>query len=151
MSKGFSLLELVVAVAVWMILIAGAARLIWYVSHTTANTLIAQEALESARIAVDTLTVNMQMADEILLRTNLDGTFRSMTTWQINPQGRRHDYDFYFNRALGRLVFDRNELTSNIDEVELRLCARREIIHISITSGQITLTGAVNVQHKIVR
>ncbi|MCL2421957.1 MAG: prepilin-type N-terminal cleavage/methylation domain-containing protein [Defluviitaleaceae bacterium] len=172
-TGGFTLLEMVVTMAIWMILIAGASRLLWYASSASANILNQQEALASARIAVDAIAVNVQMAEEIVLQTDGDGMLRSLSLRQISPQGNLEWYLFTYDRhaAIGtpgyrRLIFTgqrepnvpggHNELASNLKAVQVRISEDRSLLYITVVScdswGEpVTLQGTVDIRYKIVR
>ena len=144
-----------------MILLAAASHILWHASHTSASLIARQEALESARIAIDALTVSLQLSDKITLETEQSGMLRRLTARQINPEGFDHAYVFYFNSTLSpgalryrRLDLGNQELTSNIRAVYIILSADHKVINITVIScdslGEpIILTGAVNVQYKI--
>lgn len=160
-TGGFTLLEMIVVMAVWMVILAFASRLLWYTSDRSARLHKRQEALESARVAVDALTTNIQMANSIELRTDPDGMLRRIELRQTNPQGQVHWFDFRYNRdalpgaaAYKRLVFGgNNELASHLNEVRLVLSADRSLIYITVTTDEIlgepiTLTGTVDIRYK---
>ena len=153
LNGGFTLLELTAAIAIWMILLAGASQLLLSTAATTARLVDRQEALESARVAVDALTVNLQMADQIILRTNSYGMLRDMSLRQIDPNGSRHWYDFRYGAIYNRLEFGNNELASNLSEVRITLSDDRQLIFITVTTSErlgepITLTGTVDIRYK---
>ena len=158
---GFTLLEMVVAIAVWMILIAGASRLLWYTTHTSTGLLARQEALESARVAVDALTVNLQMAESIILHTDSDGMLRRLSLLQVAPTNNPAWFHFYYDRnapygtpKYKRLEFGgHNELASNLSAVKLILSADHSLIHIAVTTDErlgepVTLRSVVDIQYK---
>ena len=160
---GFTLLELTVALGLWMLLIAGVSMVLTHSTRAAASMLARQEAAENARVAMDALTVNIQMADVIDLRTDPDGMLRSLRLRQVGPQqGRIETYQFNYDGDLSpyhvrynRLHFGRggNELASHLSEIRLTLSANREILYINIVtcenlSEPITLTRAVDIRYK---
>jgi len=159
-SSGFTLVETIVAVAIWMILLAGASQLFWYTSQVSTGILARQEALEGTRVAVDALMVNLQMAEEIVLNTDSDGMLRNLSLLQVAPSGLPERFEFSYNRdalygtpQYKRLNFGGNELASNLSEVRLTLSKDRKLIYITVTSydsfGEpVTLIGAVDVRYK---
>lgn len=165
MSKskgGFTLLEMVVVAAVSIILLAGASRLLWHTTQVSTGLLARQEALESARVAVDVLTVNIQMAERITLNTDPDGMLRRLDVLQISPENIPWEYTFRYDRnaspgspAYKRLNFGGyNELASHLSEVRLILSPDRQLIHITVTTDEIlgepiTLTGTVDIRYKV--
>lgn len=160
-SGGFTLLEMIVAVAIWMILLAGALQLLSYTTQRSTALLAQQEGFESARIAMDTLIVSLQMADRIILETEASGMLRRLTARQINTNNLDHDFVYYFNSDLApgslrfrRLDLGNQELASNILAIYFILSADRDMIHITliscdILSEPIRLTSTVNIEHKI--
>jgi prepilin-type N-terminal cleavage/methylation domain-containing protein len=160
-SGGFTLLEMVVTMAVWILLLAGASHLLLHTSQVSAGVLARQEALENARAAVDALTVNLQMAEEIVLLTDSDGMLRRVSWLQVSPRGLPEWFEFrYFPDAPpgtaqhNRLNFGNNELASHLSELRLTLSADRRLIHITVTSDEslgepITLTSTVDIRYKI--
>lgn len=148
---GFTLIELLVVISVFTILLYGVSRLLIHTTEQSARITAQQESLESARIAVDALTVNLQMADEITLHTYADGALRRIYLFQIDSAGLRHRFVFTNNRTANRLLFSGNELASNINDV--RLSVDGGLMHIAVTAGEalgesITLTGTVDIRYK---
>ena len=157
MSQGMTLIELVVAIGVWSILIFGAAQILMHTTQSSVDIISSQSAHENARAAIDALTVNIQMADEIILQTHADGMLRHLITYQLNPNRVRTYYTFSYdafappNAARFRVLqYSRNnELASDITEVRLRLSDSGYFIYITVTAdNEITLTGAVDIRYK---
>ena len=159
---GFTLLEMVVVAAVSMILLLGASRLLWYTTQVSAGLLARQEALENARVAVDALTVNIQMAERIILNTDSDGMLRRLDLLQISPENDSWYYIFRYDRNAApgspgykRLNFSGfNELASHLSEVRLTLSSNQQLIHITVTTDEslgepVTLTGTVDIRYKV--
>ena len=164
-KAGFTLIELVMAIAVWMIFMAGATHFIWYTARTSAEIKARQNLLENARVSVDMLTVNLQMTDDIVLTTDHDGMLRFLRVFQIDPRGNDHRYTFRYNRDLPasatrfrRLEMGNrgtyNELASYISEVRLIPSENRQLIQIIVTATDenleesITLESAVDIRYK---
>lgn len=167
-KSGFTLLELVVAMSVWMIFMAGVTYFVWHTSRSSSVIMVRQNAFENARVAVDMLAVNLQMADDIVLRTDPDGMLRYLSVNQICPQGSEHFYNFRYNRDLSAAAtrFQRlemgggtgirrayNEIARYLSEVRLVVSADRQLIHITVTASAgleepITLGSAVDIRYK---
>ena len=161
-SGGFTLLELTAAIGLWMLLFAGVSMILNHSAGTTSSMLARQEAVENARVAMDALTINIQMADEIELRTDPDGMLRRLALRQISPLGRPETYEFIYDGDLSpyHVRYNRlhlsgpgNELASHLSEVRLTLSADMGILHISITTcdslGEpVTITSAVDIRYK---
>jgi prepilin-type N-terminal cleavage/methylation domain-containing protein len=163
-NKGFTLPEALVALAIWGIVSVGALHLFWYASQHAARVTARQHALENARIAVDALVMNMQLADEITITSNNAGIMRRLYTRQLNPAGRPAMYRFYFDpdRAVGtprhgRLEFGQDnqtlEFASGIQSVRLVLSPDRGQVTVTVTAQAdipVTLHGAADVRYKAV-
>lgn len=157
---GFTLLEAAVALALWLIL-SGAVFLVWQHSALSAlsdtGMLERQSAFENARITVDALKMNFQMAREITLQTDANDRLQMLTLNQRDPFGAWHDYRIRFNVNTGRLDFGQpppgswNEFASGLAEVQIiYLGGRMRIIVKTDCAEPIELEGSVCVRHKYV-
>ena len=162
-NKGFTLLEAVTALALWCIL-AASLTVVWV--NTTRGSLrviAAQDAYENARVSLDALLINMQLADTILLETDNNHVLKRLTLTQLDPEGNPHDYIFYFdkNAQLGEAKYHRlefglhNEFASQIASVTLTLVNENHMQVTVITDGEatpsVTLTGSVDIRYKDVK
>jgi len=167
-NAGFTLLELIIALGLWAILISGVAGAIWHSNNSATQLANRQNSIENARVALDTLTVNLQMAEEIFLDTTQSGRLRLLRAYQASPDRcpalvhencnprnciggfRRHGYEFRFNPSNGRLNFGaHNELASNLSEV--KLVQNGDFIHITIITEDtepITLYTVVDMRFR---
>ena len=164
-NDGFTLLELVIALGLWAILLSGLAGAIWHSSHNATQLANRQNAMENARVALDTLSVNLQMAEAIFLDTHPNGRLRLLRTYQASPDRcpalvhencnplnciggfRRHGFEFRFNPSNGRLNFGgHNELASHLSEVKLEQIG--DFIHITIITDD-TFSEAITL-HTVV-
>ena len=157
MSKsngGFTLLELVIALGLWTILLSGVIGVVWHTNHSAALLANRQNVIENARVALDTLSVNLQMSEEIFLDTHPSGRLRFLRTYQASPDRcpalvhencnplncigglRRHGFEFRFNPSNGRLNFGgNNELASHLSDVKLKQV--NDFIHITIITDDV--------------
>jgi len=156
-TGGLTLLEAVIALALWMVLATGLLAL-WYHSGASSSGLIRQrEALENARIAMDGLITNMQLASEIDLHTLPGSTMRRLTLTQLNPQGRIHNYVFSFNTFVVEgsprqhlLFFGNNEFARNIRNIEM-FYIENSHMEIKITTAcepPLIIEGSADVRYK---
>jgi len=157
-TRGFSLMEAVIALSIWMILSMGVI-VIWQHASSRAGALIErQSAFESTRSSLDALMVNIQMAQSIRLEVGPNYVLSSLTLTELNPQGLLHDYVFTFdiNASPGtpkhhRLEFGlNNEFASGIALVRVEPVGDRHM-HITIISDcehAITLEGRVDIRYK---
>jgi len=123
-SKGFTLLEAVIALSVWMILSVSVIFIWRFTSERTEALIARQNALENARMAMDVLTVNLQMARNIDLYTVSDYTLRRVVAWQLTPDGRTwNNYIFDYNRpgttVRNHLLLGGNEFARYIAHIRM--------------------------------
>jgi type II secretory pathway pseudopilin PulG len=156
--SGFTLLEAIIALALWLILSAGV-FLVWQHSAMAgAGMLERQSAFENARITMDALIMNFQMSRSIEIWTNAD-TLQSMALEQRNPNGEWHDYRFRFNPSTGRLDIGQplprpvwNEFSSDLAGIQIvYIPGSRLLITVETNCAEpITLSGSVCVRDKYV-
>jgi len=148
--KGVTLLELTIALSVWMILSLSVLFVWQYTSRTTLNTLAHQSAFENARVSMDALIMNIQLADTITLNTNSDDILREIILRQPNPQGQLVGYTFAFNADTQRLLFGGQEFASNIARIYVTYMPGRKM-NITVETAceeAIVLHGSVDVRYK---
>jgi len=156
-QKGFTLVELIVSLGLWMILSLGVLFLWQHATHRSADVMQRQWALEQARGSMDILLMNIQLAHTIRLDTNNNGIMRRLTLTQYDPNGRLHDYVFEFNINLPetaasyqRLLHGGAEVASGIARIEIVyvLGRRMEIMIQTACEEPIVLRGSVDVRYK---
>ena len=159
---GFTLLELTVAITLWMIVLVSATQMLLHVSRASYTVMSRQNKLESARIAIDKLETNVQMADEIILITGPGHMLRHVTLYQIDYKGDRHDFQFRFDATLpyydtrhGRLEIGSNnvfnEVSSHLGEVRMIMSEDRRLLHIIVSTDEddpVTFTSTVDIRYK---
>jgi len=155
---GFTLLETIIALAVWAILSVSVISVWHHVSNRTSSVLARQSALENARVAMDALLINIQMSNSITLHVR-DSDY--MLIWLqvpgLNPQGVLNNFFFDFDHNLTpdatryrRLEFGGNEIARYIAEVIVRP-QDRHYIHITVRTGctpPVVLHGSVDIRGK---
>ena len=158
--RGFTLIETVIALAVWLLLTAGAGSVLIYASRASERLIVTQEIFENARASLDAITVNIQMANTVLLEVDADGVLKTLKMTERNPDGQLADYSFYFksNALPGeakyhRLEFGLNdEFASNIEIVRLTAINGKRIEITIITDDilcpSMTLCGSVDIRYK---
>jgi len=155
---GFTLLEAVIALGLWVILMGGI-FLLWHHSAASSVRMLQQQsAFENARIAMDALKMNFQLARRFELTTNADGVLESLVLNQIPPtsSGSWHDFRFDFDITRSpdsvryqRLEFGGNEFASGL--AEIRIVYAGERVEITVITGcdpPIILHGSVCVRFK---
>jgi len=156
-TKGFTLLELVIALSIWMLLSMGVFFLWQHASRTTVTLIERQNALENARSSMDALVMNIQLARNIVLETTSINILRQITLTERDPQGQLHDYvfDFDINASSGSarhqvLRFGENEFSSGIARIYMFYIPGRRI-NITIYTAcpePIILRSSVDVRYK---
>ena len=153
-NSGFTLLELTAAIAIWMILLAFASQMLLNATRTTTSLVDQQDALERARVAVDYLTANVQLADRIELTNWPNGMMRRLNLHQICLDRGPHWYRFRYGFLQDGLDMNYNEIARNLSEVRITFSDDRTLMFITVTSDTaddsitITLTGAVDIRYK---
>ena len=161
-SKGFTLLEAVIALAIWMVLSLSVV-IIWQFSAERSNALIArQSAFENARGSMDALLMNIQMAHTIELNVDRDYNLQRI---RLTQQGPLPNYYFHFNAnarphqyIYRRLVFGRTGNAANYIADGIALVriepefGYERYIHITIQTAceeyPVVLEGRVDIRYK---
>ena len=159
-TAGFTLMEAVIALAVWMVLSVSVFFVWQNVSRHTSAVLERQSALENARVAMDALIINIQMARSIELDVGRNFDLREMRLGSYNADGNVHTFYFHFDCRLSpgddrfqSMHFGTlgNEIASNLRSVEIWHSDERRQLDITITTGctnPIVLTGSVDIRYK---
>jgi prepilin-type N-terminal cleavage/methylation domain-containing protein len=152
-NGGFTLLEAVIALALLGLLTAGLTTVWTHVSRTSLKIITTQDAFENARVAMDGLLVNIQMAERIELKTGPGDTLQELRLTQNPP----HVYVFEFNKNIPagqtkhqRLELGGNEFASKIADIQI-IKAHPNRMEITVISGgdvPVTLTGSVDIRYK---
>jgi type II secretory pathway component PulJ len=157
---GVTLLEAVIALAIWMVLAAGIIFIWQSFTRSSLQIIKTQDAFENARAAMDALLINIQLADTIQLETDNNHVLKRLTLTQRDPQGNPHNYIFYYNThaipgeaKYHRLEFGlNNEFASQIANISLEVPHRNRIAISISTDGSlseaITLTGLADIRYK---
>ena len=158
-KSGLTLLELVIALGLWLLLSTGVFFLWHHTSGSTTNILRRQSAFEQARGTMDALVTSIQMSSMIELTTNEQNLLDSIVVWGYNAQGELHDFIFefrpndqevYIGRA--RTTVGRNEFSNNIAAIYIVYTAGRHMDITIYTACQepIVIHGSVDVRYKYV-
>jgi len=159
-SKGFTLLEAVIALAIWSIL-SLSVIFVWQYTAERSSALIArQHAFENARGSMDVIIMNLQMARTIELTVGPNYTLQ-----RLRVNGRRlvnnvpqwHNFEFTFNSsarptdAIYRVLRfgGLNEFTAGIADIRVRPYGGT--MHITVVTAceyPIVLEGSVDIRHK---
>jgi len=157
-SGGFTLLEALIALAIWMIVLMSVVMVWQHVSARTEALLTRQSAFERARGSLDALIMNIQMSQAIELQLGPDDALVRLTLTSRNPQGILHNYEFRFNATAlpgtpqhHRLRFGaHNEFASGIAMVRITLdgYSTMNILIETDCRHPVVLMGSVDIRYK---
>ena len=159
-KAGFTLMEAVIALAVWMILSVSVIYMWHHVSNRTNAVLERQNALENARVAMDALTVNIQMAKSVRLEVGPRNDLRNLYLMSLNPAQNLHEYRFIFDYRLtaSHDRFQRlqigsysNHIAYYIYIVQIELADNNRQLDVMITTAcehPVILKGSVDIRNK---
>jgi len=158
-TKGLTLLELVIALAVWLVLSAGVFFLWQHTSNASVHLLERQNVLENARGAMDAMLANIEQSRNVRVRTSGD-TLRILDFPGHFSTGNNY-FTFTFNNyrptaaSYQQLLFGNNELASGIAQIYITYTRdrRNNITQINIKvhtacDEPIILHGSVDVRYK---
>ena len=160
-DNGFTLLETVIALAVWLVIAAAAGRALIYAARASERLIGEREAFENARASLDAICANIRMAQKIVLETDGENVLKKLTLTEKNGTG-LWDYEFYFNKSAApgeakyhRLEFGRNdEFASRIESVTMELVGDGRIEITVTTDGElceaVKVRGSEDVRYKSV-
>ena len=159
-TNSFTLLEVTITVALWMILSISALAVWQHAARSGGNIILRQSAFENARASMDALIINIQLASTIELITCHNNILQLLTLTERDPQGRLHNYTFRFdiNAPPGaarhrRLIFGlNNEFASGIAKIQMSAAnnSRMNILVKTDCEYPIILEGSVDIRYKSV-
>ena len=153
---GFTLMEAVIALAIWMLLFSSVFA-IWHNASRHKEILLARQSdFESARGAMDILLANMQMAKLIDLRTGPNDVLIRLSLPGYNPDGIARTYQFTFDINLRptattfqRLSAGGQEVASNIASVRIWPEGRyMRVILKTSCDHQFIFEGSVDIRYR---
>ena len=98
LNKGFTLIEAVMSLALFMILSFGVLLLWQHAARSAENAIRTQNALDNLNIAMNGLLANIELSHTIMLRTESQNVLEQLNLWGLDPHGRPHTYMFSFQR-----------------------------------------------------
>ena len=151
-KRGLTLLELVVALGLWLLLSAGIFTLWHHTSGSAANILQRQSAFERARGAMDALITSIQMSSKIDLTTNEQNLLDEIVTWGYDHNNAINDFTFDFLPNSQTLSLSGNEFSNNIAAIYIVYTIGRHMDITIYTACQepIVIHGSVDVRYKYV-
>ena len=174
MKKGFTLIEAVMSLALFMILSFGMLLLWQHVSRSSQSAIRTQNVLDNLGFAMDGLLTNIEFSHTITLRTDSENRLLQLSLEGLSPgpTPRPHTYNFTFypnatsaqetifnilrlggqRYAYGietiQIVNERNKrLDIKITSVCLCLtrCAQAQL---NQCKSRVSITGSANIKHK---
>ena len=161
-KAGLTLLEVTIALALWLILSAGVFFAWQYSVRASAAILAGQNAFENARATMDVLIMNIQMSSRIEIYNDENGIMQRLVLYQDDTLFRDEPYEFRFDINAGLLVFARqrtiavgahNAFADGIGEIRITYVPGRRIEIFVITACEaprepIRLWGSTDVRYK---
>jgi len=151
-KRGLTLLELVVALGLWLLLSAGVFFLWHHTSGSTTNILQRQSAFERARGAMDALITGIQMSSKIELTTNEQNFLDRIVAHGYDHNNAMRGFTFELLPNIQTLQLGGNEFANNIAAVYIVYTIGRHMDITIYTTCQepIVIHGSVDVRYKYV-
>lgn len=166
-NQGFTLLETIAALGLFLIITIWVTNLLLLSAKLSSGLMARQELLENARIAMDFMTTNIAMAEEITLSKRTDGTLNKLSLKETDSGGVLHTYVYQYDSSLSdnhvryhRLEMGGNELASYLASVRVEIDVEQNTISVYIRTDDrlqpdgkkmtepVELTGSVRIKHK---
>ena len=160
-NKGFTLLELVIALGVWMLLSVGVFMLWQHATGVSGRALQQQNVLENGRVAMDAMVRNIEIAHTVRIIADENDLLTRLEFPAYLTQVGIPSFTFTFNAQSRRLNFGgNNELASGIESIHMVYVPERRInITIQMAADDnedsplppgepLILHGSVDVRHK---
>jgi len=157
-KRGYTLLEVVIALGIWMVLVTSVLSVWHYTALTTGRIITRQNAFENARIAMDMMLANIQYADEVFIQTVMyKGDPNTLDTMRVSPTPGHFTFAFINTTHLNEERHNRLEFSGGGNEVARFLARvvvyyiegeRIEIIVTTTCDEPIVLQGSVCVRYK---
>ncbi len=160
MNKGLTLIETVIALSIFMIITLSVSHMISFTSSQLERIHTQSEMLESARIAIDVLSLYTKSADSVEIKADAQNNLHSIKLMYGSEL-----HQFSYNSALSsndpkyhRLDFGGNELASNIASIKLYLngtiltvfVATDNKLNEKVEIEPITLTVKIKMNNKVI-
>ena len=147
-KKGFTLIETVVALAIFTIIAFSGTTLLIYSSEVSEKIGLKNELLENARITLNFMMDQIRMSEGYDLRTDADDTLIRLRCYKSSGD----ESLFAFDKSLssdaaryGQVTFGGNELSSYIADVKMKVDGNRMEIRI-ITKSKISQNSSIEVE-----
>ena len=169
MKKGFTLIEAIMSLALFMILSIGVLLLWQHAARNAENAIRTQNALDNLGLAMEGLLTNIEFSHTITLQTNNQNVLRRLYLTGLNPSRQSHTYVFTFDpnahpwHAIYKSLFfsgqqyaygielihiiNVNNMRLDITITSICLCPTRCMLFASCESS-ISITGSADIMHK---
>ena len=157
MKKGYTLLEALITLSLFMVLSFSLLFLWQYAARGAQNAIRMQNVLDNLGIAMDGLIINIQHSYKLVLNTDSQDVLRRLEMHGYDPNGNPHTYIFTFNpNALPaqaiyrRLFFGGQEYAYGIRTIQIINVGymRLDITITSICAHPVVFAGSVDIRHK---
>ena len=145
--KGFTLIEMVVALAIFTILGFAGISLLIYVSETSEKIAFQNELLEHARIALSFMVEQIRISEAFQLVTDSEDSLIRLVCYS-GLEGHVFSFDKHLlteSARYGQILFGENELASYIADVKVTIDGSRMEIRI-ITHSKASELSSVQVE-----
>ena len=159
MNKGFTLIEALISLALFMLLSTGLLLLWQHTASIASRALVKQNALDNLHIAMDGLTSNIQFSHSLTLTTDSRQRLRRLDMQGYNPRGQHHTYFFTFNpyarpqdAIYKSLFFGGQQFAYGIQTIRI-IHVKNCRFEITIESSRVpglSIEGSVDIRHKFV-
>jgi type II secretory pathway component PulJ len=151
-NSGYSLLEVLIALTIAMITLMGALQILSFASNVSTRAIVRGELTASARTAATVMKTKIHQASAINIVVDGNNTLRTLSVLQV---GERDMDTFTFNsnapisdRSHNRLMYQRNEVASNLADIRIIQDGSDTIIIEILTDNTITANHDVHVTQR---
>ncbi len=144
MSKGYTFIETVVAVAVFFVISAVGAGVLTYSASASSRIYFSEMLLENLRITMDFIATHVESADAIALKTEPTTNSLLYLLVQDIDGAKTNEHIFTFNSKLApeatsyhRVNFETQELASYIKDVRASYDTTKNLLTIEVTTDEI--------------
>lgn len=159
MNKGFTLIEALISLSLFMLLSMGLLFLWQHSANTAERAIQKQNALDNLFVAMDAFTTNIQFSHTLELTTDSRDILRQLDMRGYNSQGQAHTFIFTFNQnarpqdaIYKSLFFGGQQFAYGIESIRI-IHIPKSHFEITIISSRVPglyIEGSVDVRHKFV-
>lgn len=159
--SGFTLLEMAVAIALFMIITLSAGSLMVYSGNAGRKVFNEQEIMENGRISMDFIITQARSARGMTLSADSENSLERLEIDGFLPDGETpHTYLFRYVKSLQRLEFGginddfgtegANTLAVGVERAEITVDRKKQIMTVTliIGKGELLLRGETSIKYK---